>query len=663
MGVIITLAVCFFLFRWISNFKKGKLPATKKSSSGKTGQPLRSAGEIGLANHTSSKYQYSSSPSQSSSNQIQFSNMTDRSIIDVSGDPVALPLQKEPTQPEVPYWPHFYVYGFDDLKRANGVQKEFYGKFKNAFLEGFYYDLRGNSNYAFILLFDFLKESEAQSFLIILEKRLLALSERYPKTAPYCRSLLLERMQQRGDSEGLERVQSTFGYSNTNGGYDDSHYRLGSRYMAKMKLDAGEVALLNHIWDPANNFCGVEFCLQQVIRVFIATVKELDRIKMETGRNLSEAFKEVAHAVATKQYRYRQGSPNYKYAITSVDGEIYRYLFKFAENAVREHFGHKRKLNTDSPYIPAVTAVLQEKVLNDLPEALNAAVHVAQLPDEATEIELNSQNTARWKPALEQLKESWVQDPVRFLQEVVLLGKLNARNPSVELIFFEASKAIAKADRATSLALYLHYIYHDLRSVTFDNRSITKTLQKSLFKTDAEVKAFEEIVAALVKSRDLQKALDELPAALGPRRRKIQLDSGAIHHVKQRHTSTVGLLEEILTEDDEPDNGEFAILKMQEIAIDVPVPISEASPTEAILAGAQLTQVQKDLVDLFQKQSLTIADSDLESFARAHGVFKNSLVSGVNELFYEKLDDVLIEEEDDVFVMNQHYFSQLKQML
>ncbi|MFN2439000.1 MAG: hypothetical protein ABR503_07355, partial [Chitinophagaceae bacterium] len=80
----------------------------------------------------------------------------------------------------VPYWAHHYVYSYSEINNATTEQKMFYGIFKNSFLNNEYFDLEGNTNYAFILLFDLLNEYENHKDIPGLEKQLQALGQYYP---------------------------------------------------------------------------------------------------------------------------------------------------------------------------------------------------------------------------------------------------------------------------------------------------------------------------------------------------------------------------------------------------------------------------------------------------------------------------------------------------
>jgi len=105
-------------------------------------------------------------------------------------------------------------------------------------------------------------------------------------------------------------------------------------------------------------------------------------------------------------------------------------------------------------------------------------------PDNETQIELNAQNVNRWKTGFNEVKDSFQKNEInKFIYGVIALEETNQKNPNIENIFFEASKFIAKYDKVQSLKYYAKYIYYDLKSVKFDNKELTKTVQKSLFKS------------------------------------------------------------------------------------------------------------------------------------------------------------------------------------
>ena len=64
-------------------------------------------------------------------------------------------------------------------------------------------------------------------------------------------------------------------------------------------------------------------------------------------------------------------------------------------------------------------------------------------------------------------------------------------------------------------------------------------------------------------------------------------------------------------------------------------------------------------IEFFTKSNFSVSQSELESFAKSKGVFKNQLIESINETCFDFLDDVLIEEEDDYYTINSNYFQRI----
>lgn len=571
----------------------------------------------------------------------------DSAIIDVSGQAYKLPTQ--PGTSSVPYWPHQYVYGYNELNSATPAQKAFYQRFKLNFLNGVYLDVQGNSNYYFILLFDFLQEADNAPNLDELEKRLKALAEHYPKTASYCRSFLLRKMGESDDQAGINRLVNEGAFLSFSNDY--SYYRLGSRLKNKLGLTTEEIAAVNKLTDPANSFSAIEFCLHQMVRLYLRTIAGMNKELAQENTTLEEQFTAIAGTVAKRVFHYKPGTDNFKYAVETTASELFMLLFKHCENALREHYGHKRKLNTDCNYRTEIRQELEAKVLSKLPPVLAAALAETAQPDSATEILLNEQNTTRWKIYFEKLTAAFTTTNIEhFLAEIIELGNRNKKNPFVENIFFEASKFMAKWNKEAALKLYVHYLYHDMRSAFFDRKPFTKTIQKSLFKTAEELHNFEQVVSNLIKTKDLELALKAIPAVFAPKRKKIQLDRSAIFEVSKQHSSTVNLLGEILSEEEEA----TPLPAVNNSQITLHVTATETTAVANLIAG--LTAVQTELLELFFKSNFVVEQKEVEAFARSKALFRNGLIESVNESCYERLDDLLIEEEEDNYTMNPNYY-------
>ena len=561
----------------------------------------------------------------------------------------------------VPYWAHHYVYSYSEINSASSEQKKFYAIFKNSFLNGEYFDLEGNTNYAFILLFDLLIEFDNHKDISKLESQLKILGQCYPKTKSYGVSFLIQKMEANGDSDGVSRLRAEDRYSYQNYNTDYDYWRLGSKYKTKLKLNDEEVKLLNKLWYPSNNFCSVEYCCVEILKLYITVIEELKASYIAEGTTIDAQFLAVADVIARKHFKYKNGSQNYKYCIETTTNEFYSHIFKHCENAVREYYGHKRKINTDTYYTTAEAKTeFETKIISKVSGLLPVLISKVSVPDEATDIELYSQNTNRWKIKFEELTTRYNEKPKEFIDSIVALGKLNKKNPSIENIFFEASKFIAKYDKESALSLYVHYLFHDLKSATFDNKQLTKTIQKSLFKTNEQLHDFEIIVSELIKDKDLEKALKNVSKVYEVKRKKIKLDTTSIKEVQQQHFGTVELLNEYLKDDFEDENNSIKSQEInnEEIKIEI-TQKSEETSHSAFVRDLTFSPIHISALELFSKSNFSIPQSELEIFAKSKGIFKNQLIESINETCYDFLDDVLIEEEDDYYTINTNYFQRI----
>ncbi len=563
----------------------------------------------------------------------------------------------------VPYWVHHYVYSYSELNSASGVQKKFYSIFKSNFLNAEYFDLEGNTNYAFILLFDLLNEYEIHKDITKLESQLRILGQYYPKTKSYGISFLIKKMELNGYNSDISRVrgENKYNYQSYNSDYDYDYWRLGSKYKSQLKLDEEEIKLLNRLYSPSNNFCSIEFCCLEVLKLYIAVNSALKAKFESEGTTIEKEFSFVADVIARKHFKYRNGSENYKYTIESTINEFYSNIFKHCENAVRESYGHKRKLNTDNHYTNEEAKFeFESRIFSKVSELLTALVFNVAVPDEATQIELYSQSTSRWKLKFEYLTKNYKSNQKEFVEAIIELGRLNKKNPSVENIFYEGSKFIANHDKASSLTLYIHYLHHDLKSATFDNKQLTKTIQKSLFKTNDQLHEFEQIVSELIIDKDLDKALKDIQKIYEVKRKKIQLNSTTIKEVQQQHSGTVELLNEYLSDDYEDENISITSQEISGEVIKIEIiQKNEESNHSPFLPELSLNKIQISILELFYKHNFIILQSEIEDFAKSKSVFKNQVIESINDICYEVLDDVLIEEEDDYYTIIPQYFEKI----
>ena len=584
-------------------------------------------------------------------------NDSNNSVLDVTDLSYAIPQAETQffltkSSSGVPYWEHEYIYSVSELDYASKSQKAFYQYFKNAFLNEVLIDIEANSNYAFILLFDLQNEYKTHQNILRLENGFSKLAKICPATRTYSREMLRETMTSACDSDGLTRLRERQ--------QDEEYWRFGSKFKRRLGLNFEDVELLNNLPHPRSNFVEIDFCCIEIIKLYLATVKKLQLEYLANHTTLDKESERIADLVARKHFRYRLNSYNYQWAVQSVTGNIYSIIFRHCENAVREQYGHKRKLNTNIYDSPQAKAEIDESVVSKIDGIIQSQINTIRPPDENTEIELNGQNTTRWKVKFHELTADQPLRAKQFVTDLIELGRLNHRNPSVENIFFEGSKYISKIDKESALCLYLHYLHHDLRSIKVDNKTLTKTIQKSLFRTNEQLHEFERIVSGFISDRHLEKALSAIPQIYLTKRKEIKLDVSAIQDAHSKHSNTVGLLNDYL-QDEFEDEQNFIVSKEisdDEVQIEIAQKSSAAQVAEPI-SDVALSPTQIELLLLFAKNSFYLQRDDAESFARFHGVFRNQLIESINDVCYEILDDVLIEEEDDNYIVNPEYFKRI----
>jgi hypothetical protein len=163
-----------------------------------------------------------------------------------------------------------------------------------------------------------------------------------------------------------------------------------------------------------------------------------------------------------------------------------------------------------------------------------------------------------------------------------------------------------------------------------------------------------------VNDRNLDKALQRVAVLYLPKRKKVQLDENLIQEVQQQHTGTVELLSEYLKDEHEFEGADGKTEEPTDEEITIEIPAKTGTPgLVSSTGGTTLIPAQAEAINLFVQHQFVVRTIDLEAFSKDKGVFKNQLIDSINESFYELLDDVLIEEEDAHYRMNQEYYQKI----
>ncbi|MBN1639128.1 MAG: NINE protein [Ignavibacteriales bacterium] len=609
-------------------------------------------------------FQRNASTYQMSQNQ-QMKYVTDKSIIDVSDEKLDLTVEKDQypddVQIEPPYWGHTYVYSFDEIRNANPSQKKYYNYLKNKVLNGEIVDIQGNTNYAFILYFDFLNEYQGHRDIKLLETQFKLIGQICPKTKNYTFRLLQDELRKRNDPYSIDKLknleetgyQLEYGYTV----YDPDLYKLGNKYKNKLGLDKQEIIWLNKFYNPSNVFLSIEGCCVATIMHYVTILKELDkRLKKAETTLVKEVtyFKEKlknVYANRNSEWGYYDST----YLGDQAESDVYLTLFKRVENSVRENFGHKRKVSGDFPY---AGQNLSDEFENRIGRLFNLLIEELKSnlikPDLETQIALNIQNVTRWQIEFDELKKSFKPElKSNFNDGIIHLEETNQKNPNIENIFFEASKFIAIFDKVLSLSYYAKYIYYDLKSRSFDNKELSKTVHKSLFKTQDQLETFKAIISELIQSSDIQTALEKITQIYIPTRKRIHLNKSEIKEIVEKHEETVELLNEYLNSEKEETITEIN-LPSEDTEVTI---ISPEEKNSIFNSEISLGKVQEELIKKIASNSFKIYQFEVDKFASENQMFKNQIIDSINESCTKFLDgEALIEEDGENYIMEESYY-------
>ncbi|UEQ77339.1 tellurite resistance TerB C-terminal domain-containing protein [Chryseobacterium arthrosphaerae] len=431
---------------------------------------------------------------------------------------------------------------------------------------------------------------------------------------------------------------------------------IGKKYSRKLSLNDDQVRMLDKMSFSGNVFNDIEYCKVQILKQFLRAVEYLYQDCTPVNKSYPTIIDELSEIIVCLHYNYRKESLNYSYTYCSVQTEIFNHILKLCENNVREVYGIKRKINVDFNYNhPDILHQYNRKIVSKLETFLTVNQHQVLDADYKTNIILNENNTNRWKTKFDQIKKDYSNSSA-FEREVFRLGEVNIKNPSIDALFFEASKFVAGYDKTCALRLYIHYLDKDLNSPKFDHKQFNKTVQKSLFSTKEQLSDFEKILNEFITDRNIESAVEKANLLYAPKRKRITIDPEAIKNIQTMDSETADILGQILNEEEQ-----VSLFNAEEASAKVTIAISHTQEPQIskYLDELQLSDIQKEILDLFEKQSFNILQTDFEDFIKSKGLFMGAAIDTVNECCYEILDDILIEEEDEYFIINTDYYKKL----
>jgi len=601
-------------------------------------------------------------------NKIITEEKIDHSIIDVTEKLPELITDIDNSKPikdqNVPTWNKQYIYSNSEIKYASDEQIIFYEYFKENFLKENIVPLENNDNYAFILYFDLLDEFETHNDIELLEKQLKLLGGCCPKTKNYSLSSLIELLKKKGDSYSLSRLKDLqnprYQYEHKFSNYDPDEGKLGRQYGGKLSLRKQEVAWLNKFWYSSNTFTSIEGCCLALIKQYLLVLNQFNKLLKKKNSSLVKEMTFFKEQIK-KNYKKEYGTVFRNYNMNSLNNEteakIYSTIFKRVENSVRNTYGHKRKISaTFNCNTESIISEFDIRIGGIIDKVIDQLKTKIEKPDTSTQVDLNKQNTTRWKIEFNKIKDAFDSNNVAiFKSKIATLSSVNNKNSIVKNIYFESSKFIAKYDNVLALQYYIIYIYHNMDSANKPCNQLSKTIKKSIFKTNQISIDFNVIIDELKNDLNLEKALIAVSQILIHKRKKIVLDKNKIEEVEINHAGTVQLLGEYLNNNNTTNTNLASDPVLNSIKNNF-----KTKNESTFKPNLNMNNIQGFLLKQIAENSFMISQKKIADYALKNGMFKNQLIDSINDVCCELLDgEALIEEDEENYIIEKTYYNKI----
>ncbi len=572
----------------------------------------------------------------------------------------------------IPDWKNWQIFGCTDLQFMSQMQQDFYADFKAHFLRGDYIDLKENRAYAACLMYELIREI-GDDYYSTNENlgSLLQLTEVYP----YLREIVQETIR-----SAKKRQHHYWSYSLR--WYNLDNY-------SELSISAEQEDWLQYIPQNHSNFCRVDACCIEVLRVFLLTMAQLENIYYKLSNPLSGHINQLGDIIARKRYRFRNGSFNYKNTLGETRRNFHAIIFYSVDNALRQLYQFPLKQlskDFDDMGITDLKLPFQE-LRTRLKHAIDFALTKAKPLSEEADCQLNGLGTSRWHLLLDELKAAYDGNSAAFAEAIKQLAQRNMALAAVEGIFTESARLLAGDSKKEALTLYAHYLHEATKPNErgfFDTgktyKAVAKKLLKNLLPTKELLESYEAICERLKSSKGdksiFEEALAEIEGLFVVKRKKIEINQQSIAGIQSKHSATVDLLNQYLQEEEEapcpsPKKAEQPAPTPQEekkpkkTAAEKNETPSEKAAKKAETQAAKflpelgLNQPQSALLQVFSENGYRLSIAQVDTFAKMQGLMRAPLIEAINEACYEIIDDLLIEDEGGDYAINPTYYAQL----
>jgi hypothetical protein len=260
---------------------------------------------------------------------------------------------------------------------------------------------------------------------------------------------------------------------------------------------------------------------------------------------------------------------------------------------------------------------------------------------EEQEKRLNTIDSSRWKRKFDRLSKNFKNDSETFYNEILKLASHFGQITVKRAIFLQAHQFMANKNREISAMLYIHYLSVKSKSATFKFTGINARNKKVLFRDKKQESEFEKITEKFKADNDLEKALEETKKLLTVRRKTIQLNVECVDKAQQEYKTAVGILNKYLADEEIPES------------------VTKTVSSTNFPQNNTPKNPQEEFLEFFVANNYKLTKKEVNDFAAKQGTFASLLINNINETHYEELNDVLIEEMNDYYTIDEMYYRQI----
>lgn len=370
------------------------------------------------------------------------------------------------------------------------------------------------------------------------------------------------------------------------------------KYKDQFRLNKEEGKLIDKQFPLIKEHFSLDICIEETIRFYIRIYRKLPAYK-RISPGLNKQLMQYCIYLIKEKYDFLPDSTN--------------QVLDFQENFFADEI---TLIEKNIQYIPPLTDENEEKLF--------------------------AYDNQRWKRKFDELTLNFdINQPDDFYGKVIRLASLNKRSRLMDLrnIYYKSYLFMVQNHKETSLKFYLHYLHVKSASETFKHKQISARNESRLFSSKEQKKKFDSICNRLQKDNKLEKALEETSILCLPVRKKISLNVGSIQEANEKQTKVAQLLSTYL--DDES------------------VPEISVANTIAEKQQEVVGDNQKELFGLFTASAFRLNQQEVHIFAQSRGLFKDQFIESINDQFYETLDDLLIEEDGEEYILNEEYYTRV----